>query len=350
MMEKSRQSTSRTVTATLHSHTSCRNSSKARRIGAISSLLIGAVFTIWKIRSQLRDSRQFTLRNWIRKKHTSQRQLQATNRPVIYTFYAPILRFGKTSSREAKIALTDQQLLKVWKSSWSDAGFHPVVLALHHAQQHPYYQQYVDTLSSVTLLGAGGRNQEYNEYCFLRYIAMVTVGGGLLCDYDVMPLIGNQPMQPIDDENRFTVFQRTLNKAGAVPSLASGKASEWDRMAMLILQIAQTPPPEGGWSDMVALMEVQKQNPDTYILQNKVLGYQDVMQDPDTICQKTQSAWAIHLSHYDVLAMGHRVFDRPQVAQDFVATFNTNCFPHTKRDQGQNTWMVKAGEYTAPSA
>ena len=334
MTEKSRQSTSRTATMTLLSQNSYRNSSKIRRVGAIVSLLIGAVFTIWKIRSQLKDSQKFTLHNWIRKKHTAYRRLQVTNRPIIYTFYAPIVRFGQTSSREAKIAKTDQQLLDVWKTSWSDAGFYPIVLALDHAQQHPYYQQYVDALSSVTLLGAGGRNQEYNEYCFLRYIAMVTVGGGLLCDYDVMPLIGNQPIQPIDDR-KFTVFQRTLNKAGAVPSLANGKASEWDRMAMVILQIAQTTPPEGGWSDMVALMEVQKRIPDTYILRNEVVGYRDVMQDLDSICQKTQLAWAIHLSHYDVLAMGYRVYDRPQVAQDFVANFKTNCY-RKMQDQGQD--------------
>jgi hypothetical protein len=278
---------------------------------------------MWKLRTQLYDANAYTLRGWIKNKR---RRLQQ-DKPIVYAFYAPIVRFGQESvaqsTREAKIAETDQQLLEVWSSSWAEAGYQPVLLSLSHAQKHEHYEPYVYALSKVQLLGAGGRNQEYNEYCFLRYLAMATVGGGLLSDYDVMPLTGNQPLQPLDD--RFTVYQKTLNKAGAVPSLASGRASEWDRMANLILQISQTPPPEGGWSDMLALMQAERRKPGTYVLRNEVVGYREAMQDPDNICKSTSNAWAIHLSHYDVLSMGYRVHDRPQVAKDFVRKYKSKC-------------------------
>ena len=290
---------------------------------------------MWKLRAQLYDSNAYTLRGWIKNKQQQRRRLQQQQqqqqqeKPIIYAFYAPIVRFGKDSvaqsTREAKIAETDEQLLEVWSTSWADAGYQPVLLSLRDAQKHPHYEAYVYALSKITLLGAGGRNQEYNEYCYLRYLAMATVGGGLLSDYDVMPLTGNQPPPQRLEDDRFTVYQKTLNKAGAVPSLASGSASEWDRMANVILRISQGPPPDGGWSDMLALMHAGKQDAGTFFLRNEVVGYREAMQDPDSICKSTSHAWGIHMSHYDVLSMGYRVHDRPKVAKDFVQKYKSKC-------------------------
>lgn len=287
-----------------------------RRLAALISLVVCALFMIWKMRSKLNASET-----------TTKHRLLGNVPPNIYTFYAPLVHARQTK-REKKIHETDQRLLEAWQLAWREAGWNPVVLTLEDAQRHVLYNITMQQLDKSTLLGKGGRNEEYNRYCFLRYVAMAAVGGGVMADYDLFPLHAtNTPRKPIgEDSGYFTVYQKTLNKAGGVPSLCSGRATEWERMAKSIVQVAQGST-NVGWSDMLALMYLHKKLPQSHVLQDNVLGYKELTDNQAHMCQfvKSQNAWAVHFSHYDVQSTRHTVLDRPDLAASMARQYATQC-------------------------
>ncbi|KAI2492685.1 hypothetical protein MHU86_21870 [Fragilaria crotonensis] len=257
----------------------------------------------------------------------SSRRLSGVDRPVIYTFYSPLVRALDTP-REQKIQKADQELLVVWKAAWYEAGWDARIISLEEAKQYRGYSSYLTSLQQTKLLGHAGRNHEYNEYCFLRYLAMAFVGGGTMADYDLFPLSDAGSSPAIPTPTRFTVYQKTLNKAGPVPALCSGLSSEWERIAQEILEISQEPS-ASGWSDMTALMQLYKKQPDSMTLLDQVLGSNEVEQSPSAHerCRlaSRKNAWGVHFSHYDVLQSGHKVFERPQIASDFLENWRRQC-------------------------
>lgn len=74
------------------------------------------------------------------------------------------------------------RLIALWKRSWAEHGFDPVVLSLKDAQGHPGYNYFLDRIIRFPT----SNPLEYERACFLRHLAMANVGGGLLCDYDVI--------------------------------------------------------------------------------------------------------------------------------------------------------------------
>jgi hypothetical protein len=230
--------------------------------------------------------------------------------------------------REHNIRKADQELLLAWKTAWNEAGWDARIISLEEATQYRGYSSYLTSLQQTKLLGHTGRNHEYNEYCFLRYLAMAFVGGGTMADYDLFPLSDAGSSPAIPTPTRFTVYQRTLNKAGPVPALCSGPSTEWERLANAILEISQEPS-ASGWSDMTALMELYKTQPDSMIVLDQVLGSNEVEQSPSAHEQcrlaSRKNAWGVHFSHYDVLQSGHKVFERPQLASSFVEKWRQQC-------------------------
>lgn len=290
------------------------------RVAAFTSMLVMALFMIGKLQKTMFSG--FVV---------SRRRLSSDEeqrRPIMYTFYSPLVRATETP-REIKTRIADQELLEAWKTTWYEAGWEPRVLTVQEAQQHPMYVSYKERLDDrVVLIGKGGRNEEYNEYCFLRFLAMAFVGGGTMADYDAFPLQRAHD-SPTRTPDRFTVYQKTINKAGPIPALCSGTSTEWERIAHAILDIAEQEPSKDGWSDMMALMRLYRTIPDALILKDDVFGSNEFEKSP-TIKEKCilatkKNAWAVHFSHYDVHQSGHRVFDRPQVARDFIAEWNKVC-------------------------
>ncbi len=91
----------------------------------------------------------------------------------VYTYYEPI---ASMPDEEALVAL--------WKDAWSAAGFTPVVLNEDHAQRHPAYD---DMLAHIRRHLPSVNPYGYDTACYLRWLAMAVVGGGLMSDADVMP-------------------------------------------------------------------------------------------------------------------------------------------------------------------
>jgi len=162
-----------------------------------------------------------------------------TNLPLVFTFYEPIANFADDC----------QHLLKAWKESWSDAGFTPIVLSLQDAKRHPRYKYLLPMLDGVQFKD---NTDKYNFYCFLRWVAMSTSGGGWMTDSDTFPL-NIKPSFTLPNNGTFTAH------AGLLPTLLSGSAPEWNRMSKMIfnnyrekMKTTQVK----SWADNLALADI----------------------------------------------------------------------------------------------
>jgi hypothetical protein len=90
----------------------------------------------------------------------------------IYTYYEPV----------PGISLEDStRLLLLWKENWKYFGREPVVLNEEIARKHPRFSEIYDKVSRLPTINPKG----YDLSCYLRYLAMAVVGGGVMCDYDL---------------------------------------------------------------------------------------------------------------------------------------------------------------------
>ena len=62
--------------------------------------------------------------------------------------------------------------VETWKQIWQSAGWKPVVLSEKHAALHPDYQEMKDKFMTYPL----GTNSGYELACYLRYLALASVG------------------------------------------------------------------------------------------------------------------------------------------------------------------------------
>jgi hypothetical protein len=173
-------------------------------------------------------------------------------RPTVYTFAE------QTSHEE------DPQF-KLWKASWQAAGFHAKRLTIVDAIGHADFERFSKAIDDVLPYGHSSRRMKY-----FRYLAMNTVGGGILADVDVFPLWPYSHMNLPNDaiHGRFVVRCGSFKQA--LGCLMSGSADEWDRIAHELLSYVQRQhrklylpnspilldSPLSMWSDDDALQEI----------------------------------------------------------------------------------------------
>jgi hypothetical protein len=245
--------------------------------------------------------------------------------PIIYTFYHPVAESpngrGTGMTQEA-----DDQMIQLWAQQWKEIGWDPRILNLTHARMHPKYQQYYDKIEKIPLLGKNkaGVNKEYNMYCYLRWLAMVAVGGGFMSDYDVMPI------RQLDSTiGSFTVYS-SGNDGRGVPCLMSGTEEEWSNMAFAIVQNGLSHPEADLWSDMWALMDIRETMP-YFAFQTVIEGTRLLTGKPWTEreCKFLEGKAAIHFSHNmmvnGVKREGETFKDRPKIAMKVLQLFREKC-------------------------
>lgn len=252
----------------------------------------------------------------------------SSNRPRIYTFFEPISQHAKTTGMSEA---ADGRMLELWRRSWTDAGWDAQVLSLDVSRRHPLYNAYFSQLERVSL----GPRPSYDRLCYLRWLAMAVAGGGFMADYDVFPLRGNATSEaaknlPLD--GKFIVYQMT-ERGNAVPSLASGSAAEWDRMARLLLgegvkheSDAHRKRPKI-WSDMKSLISVKDRG--GYVVRDGVVKGQEVKLDAPVVsheeCQRLEKKWAVHISHVAVESLGQKYETRPELAKKWLELYSRRC-------------------------
>lgn len=77
----------------------------------------------------------------------------------------------------------ETRLIMLWRDAWTKAGFEPIVLNEFIASKNvlfPHLEEKIKTLPSVNPEG-------YESACYLRWLAMAEIGGGIMADYDVFP-------------------------------------------------------------------------------------------------------------------------------------------------------------------
>lgn len=124
-----------------------------------------------------------------------------------YTYYAAISQIDESEQ---------QQQIELCRQSWQHHGWELVVLNSQHAEQHPWFELYSIAMQSLPTVNP----REYDYHCFLRWLAMVIVGGGLLIDYDVMNM-GVTDLAYFQQYPQLTIYQRH------VPSVVYGTAEQY---------------------------------------------------------------------------------------------------------------------------
>lgn len=123
----------------------------------------------------------------------------------IYTYLATVEHINVES--ELKLVL-------LWMENWRKLGYEPKVLNEHVARQHPYFAEFEKGLEHLPTVNPPG----YERACYMRWLAMAQVGGGLMSDYDVF----NYGALPPDNEaphGPLVIFDRTA------PCLVYGPAN-----------------------------------------------------------------------------------------------------------------------------
>lgn len=259
-----------------------------------------------------------------------QQQQQIQRPPTIYTFWAPVPSLANGDKGTGMTDETDKQMLKLWKQAWEAIGWEARILTIQDAQQDPRYDAFYEKLQSIPLWGKRrkGANREYNQWCYIRWLAMSAVGGGWMSDYDVLPV------RKID---YYQIGKFTVHEPG-VPSLLSGTQEEWSKMAWAILEngLQHNSPEVDLWSDMMALADLQEQQdqPEFHYAVNKtvltaILLLTGKPWTKDKECHRLKRHDAIHFSHYSmkmgVLREGERFRDRPRIAAHIMKLFYSFC-------------------------
>ena len=132
-----------------------------------------------------------------------------TDRCVVYTYV-----FGDGGADE----------LEAWRTSWSAAGWKPMVLTEEHAALHPKYEEYKSHFLTMPTINS----VEYETGCFLRHVAMAVVGGGTMTDYDVVNV--NVPPSPncdfLPNDGALTTHENFI------PSIVSGDENAFNGKAL----------------------------------------------------------------------------------------------------------------------
>jgi len=217
------------------------------------------------------------------------------DRPLIFTFYEPVSYLMEESPDD---------LIEVWKSSWSEAGWEPVVLNMGDAKRHPNYKFLAKTLDDG--LQFADSKDKYNYFCFIRWVAMAASGGGWMADYDTFPL--NLPASfELPNNGSFT------GHASFIPNLLSGSSSEWNRMIGLLFHAFSRHNRKEFYSDLYAAKDLFEQK-SSFVASEHTAQlhdfYADEISDPNTKwrridpydftnkCHISDDYVAIHFSHW----------------------------------------------------
>lgn len=98
--------------------------------------------------------------------------LRAVEKPIIYTYFEP-----DPSLKDFDYVLSE------WRRRWTAVGYNPIVLNENTARKHHNFEVFDAHVSSMPTVNP----KSYERSCWLRWLAMEVVGGGLATDSDVIP-------------------------------------------------------------------------------------------------------------------------------------------------------------------
>ena len=264
--------------------------------------------------------------------------VERTGRPSMYTFYNPLFEDAFVTKMTPK---GDAALIAEWKRTWFNYGWEPKVLNYEDAKKHPDFDEIAAHIEMSNLDG-------YNKMCIWRWLAMATVGGGWMSDYDTFPIRDfSQEAYPLPNDGQMTIHDNV------VPDLVSGTSGEWLRLTQhitmsLMKHVVPNKDEKTGrrrytvWSDMKALEEWSRKVPDMFKSSSKVMVRAFDNDDeklgepwsPEKCQQRTpESIKAVHFSHAaltkaetsNMLHEGQTTDNRAQIAKEWIETWKASC-------------------------
>ena len=129
------------------------------------------------------------------------------------------------------INFSDQEeLIDLWKLSWSRRGFDPVVLSLSSAQSHPYYDEFINKIKHIVKYTTGKDCSPYGLSCWVRWMAYATQEEEkfYVSDYDAInlnfnPTTPNDKLHLMDD---------------CCPFMASGTPSQFEKLCHMFVGVS----------------------------------------------------------------------------------------------------------------
>ena len=132
------------------------------------------------------------------------------------------------------------ELIATWQASWQRHGWTPSMLTPRHASRHPRYQEFLAKINTLPTVNV----RAYENACYLRWLALDQVGGGFMCDYDVM----NYGLKPYSSKISLDFFHPQYIPAFVYANKAGCK--------QLINEIIGYQPAEPHVSDMIVIMKL----------------------------------------------------------------------------------------------
>lgn len=150
----------------------------------------------------------------------------------IYTYYEPL----NNKSRNIHTFNRQEELLTLWRESWSKAGFEPCVVSLKDAQKSPFFETLSNKMTYFFNKITGKTLSAYGLHCFLRWLAYSTIDNLdeliLVSDYDVFNNGSKQNDWNFNDCD-LTLFQ------GTCPSIASGTPRYFEALSKSFIDITK---------------------------------------------------------------------------------------------------------------
>lgn len=127
----------------------------------------------------------------------------------IYTYHQPIEGFRN-----------DTELIEMWKTSWRARCWQPIVLDESDAIRHEQFSFLDQKLSALPTVNF----KLYERACYIRYLALSAIGGGVSVDNDVI----NMGFWPSDVPDPLP--DRLHVSDSHIPTLMYATAREYDRV------------------------------------------------------------------------------------------------------------------------
>jgi hypothetical protein len=109
----------------------------------------------------------------------------------------------------------EEDLIKICAESWEKNGWKLVVLNYELAKSHDFYSSYSEVIKQLPSVNPAF----YDYHCYIRWLGMSKIGGGIMIDYDVANL--SLTDDSIFQQKIITGFQ------GHVPCVVSGTAEQY---------------------------------------------------------------------------------------------------------------------------
>lgn len=134
------------------------------------------------------------------------------------------------------------ECISMWKNSWSERGFEPIVVDVSNSKEHPYFEEFSNSIKEIHEQIMDRPIDEYGLACYYRWLAYSVFlknnnisKSVFVCDYDVIN--SNLTVEEAsgwlkDNEDKLYFYH------GCTPCLVSGNSSHFESFCKKIISIS----------------------------------------------------------------------------------------------------------------